>query len=79
MTSTSRPQLIDERQLSEHLNVSVALLRKWRSQRFGIPFVRLGSRRIGYRMADVERYVSEHMIATSEEAEPVSDRAPRER
>jgi hypothetical protein len=60
--TTTEEKLLDEKQTAARLNLSVALLRRWRAARKAIPFVRLGARRIGYRASDVARFISAHIV-----------------
>ncbi len=48
--------LLDEYQLAERLNVSVALLRKWRRQGKGPPYLKLGTL-VRYRLEDAELWL----------------------
>ena len=56
--SLAKPnEMLNERQVAEYLNMSLASLRKWRLFRRGPKFVKLG-RAIRYRRTDVEAWLS---------------------
>jgi predicted DNA-binding transcriptional regulator AlpA len=49
---------LTERELSNHLNVPRRTAQRWRTTGDGPPFVRLGQRRVAYRLSDVERWAA---------------------
>ena len=51
-------QLLTEQKAAETLNCTVAALRRWRRERRGPRFVKLG-RLIRYNLADIEAYVEQ--------------------
>jgi hypothetical protein len=57
------PLVIREMQAARLLNVSVAALRKWRHEGRGPAFVKL-ERCIGYRLADIETFLSQNLHQT---------------
>ncbi|MBU6412359.1 MAG: helix-turn-helix domain-containing protein [Planctomycetes bacterium] len=57
-------QLLDEREVAELLRIPLQTLRNHRSQRRGIPFVRLG-RAVRYKRADVLAYIDAGAVAMS--------------
>jgi hypothetical protein len=58
MKGDSAAQLLTEAQTAAVLNLKPATLRHWRWSRSGLPFVRLGTKAIRYRAADVEAFVA---------------------
>jgi predicted DNA-binding transcriptional regulator AlpA len=64
--------LLTEKDLSACLGICVATLQRMRSNGTGPRFVRLGERRLAYRLADVEQWVA---ACTAERTTPV--RNPR--
>lgn len=50
-------QLLTTQQAARHLNVSSAFLERDRWAGARIPFVKIGSRSIRYRVSDLERYL----------------------
>ncbi len=53
--------LLNERDAAAYLTVGVQTLRNWRSLGDGPPFVHVG-RRVGYRLADLERWVEQNCV-----------------
>jgi predicted DNA-binding transcriptional regulator AlpA len=51
-------QLLTEQKAAETLNCTIAALRRWRRERRGPRFVKLG-RLIRYNLADIEAYVEQ--------------------
>jgi predicted DNA-binding transcriptional regulator AlpA len=51
------PVLLTETEVSKHLRVSLAALRKWRVMRRGPRFIKIGSL-VRYRPADVEEWLT---------------------
>ena len=56
MSDSWRTGLMNEDALADYLDLSARTLQRFRVTGEGPPFVRLGSRRIAYRLADVERW-----------------------
>lgn len=50
-------QLLNTRQAAEFLGVSVAFLERDRWAGARVPYIKVGSRAVRYRQADLERYV----------------------
>ena len=48
-----QPEMLTEKQVAEHLNMSVSLLRKWRLFRKGPKFAKIG-RAVRYKRGDLE-------------------------
>ena len=60
--NNSLGSLLNERQISQILGISVSTLRRWRSQQTGVRFVRIGSL-VRYRPEDLEDFVSTCALA----------------
>ncbi len=60
-----RLQLLTETQVSELLAIPLQTLRNHRSQRRGLPFIRLG-RHVRYRRSDVLAYIEAGAVAMSQ-------------
>jgi len=60
------PQILREREAAMTLGVSVAALRRWRRERRGPAYVRL-ERCIGYRVADLEEFLSKNTVHAIED------------
>lgn len=58
--TTERTRVLREREAAELLGVSQAALRRWRREGRGPSFVRL-ERCIGYRLADIEVFLSQNL------------------
>ena len=56
-------EYIDEDGLSERYLIPPRTAQRWRATGGGPPFVRLGRRRVVYRVADVERWLAERTFA----------------
>jgi predicted DNA-binding transcriptional regulator AlpA len=52
-------EYIDEDELDERYHIRPRTAQRWRAEGGGPPFVRLGKRRIAYRVADVEAWLAE--------------------
>jgi len=52
-------EYIDEEGLAEKYHIPPRTAQRWRSTGGGPPFVRLGARRVLYRVADVEKWLAE--------------------
>jgi predicted DNA-binding transcriptional regulator AlpA len=55
---------LDEKQVAQLINVSVALLRKWRRGKDGPRWVKLGGRAVRYLAKDVEAWLETCVVAT---------------
>lgn len=70
----SGPQkFFDEKQAAELLNVSRRTLQRWRTEGGGPRFIRLGERRVGYRLPDLNAWAEGRAFASHAEE---SSRAP---
>jgi hypothetical protein len=58
---SNNPLVVRERVAAQLLGVSVAALRRWRQEKRGPAFVRL-ERCVGYRMADLEAFISANRV-----------------
>jgi predicted DNA-binding transcriptional regulator AlpA len=55
---------LTEREFSEQFKVPARTAQRWRSTGDGPPFVRLGPRRVAYRLSDVERWAASRTFAS---------------
>ena len=55
-------KLLSEREASRFLDLTPSALRKWRQLRKGPAFVRLSSRCVKYRVADLEKFLSDRIV-----------------
>ncbi len=63
MPSAAPAGILKTKQLSERIQRPVKTLERWRSTGEGPPFIRLG-RMVGYREADVERWLAARTFAS---------------
>jgi predicted DNA-binding transcriptional regulator AlpA len=63
-------RVLTEKELAQTLRASVSLVRKWRRDRKGPPFVRLGDKIIRYSCADVRAWLAEQARRPSAKALP---------
>jgi predicted DNA-binding transcriptional regulator AlpA len=68
------PIVIDEAQAAQMLGVSVRTLQRWRIEgaEASLPYCRLGERRIGYMVADIEAWVRARRITSTSAIEELS-------
>lgn len=64
----NQTQLLSTPQAAKFLNVSIAFLERDRWAGARIPFVKVGSRAVRYRLDDLENYVDSHRQASVLEA-----------
>ena len=57
-------KLLNEKQVSEIIGVSVHKLRANRNDKVGIPFVKMG-RNVRYREADVQSFIERRVVQTT--------------
>ncbi len=55
-------RLLSVEQVAEITGLSVETLNQWRSQRRGLPFVKLGRNRIRYRQSDLDAFIEANII-----------------
>lgn len=65
-------RLLRAEDVAEFTGLSVETLAQWRSQRKGIPFVKLSRNCVRYRQADLERWLNERIVRV--EADPSNAR-----
>ncbi len=58
MTSVLAQKLLNEHEVAKACALSVATLRKWRTQKRGPRFVKLGSHLVRYRVEDVHEWLA---------------------
>jgi excisionase family DNA binding protein len=59
-TEIETSSLITEAEVCKRLGVKKSCLRRWRHERRGLPFVRVG-RLVRYRTRDIEQFIVDHM------------------
>lgn len=59
-------QLLSTPQAAKFLNVSIAFLERDRWAGAKIPFVKVGSRAVRYRLQDLQNYIDQHVQSGSE-------------
>jgi hypothetical protein len=55
-----RPVVLDAREAAQYLGVSVSTLKSWRAKKIGPRWTLRGARLIGYRPADLERFLDQN-------------------
>lgn len=66
MAGAIQKQLLRPDETAQFLCVSVETLAQWRSQRRGPPYVKLESRLVRYRLRELEAYLEERLVGTSD-------------
>jgi excisionase family DNA binding protein len=56
-------RLLTVEEVAQITGLSVETLNQWRSQRRGIPFVRLSRNRVRYRQSDLDEFIEANTIA----------------
>jgi predicted DNA-binding transcriptional regulator AlpA len=59
-------RLLRAEDVAEITGLSVETLAQWRSQRKGIPFVKLSRNCVRYQQADLDRWVNERIVRVEE-------------
>jgi excisionase family DNA binding protein len=72
VVATRRPAALTERQVAEHLGLSVATLRAWRHRGKGPRFLRLG-RSVRYLPSDVDEFVRASTVDTQSDSSSDDD------
>lgn len=67
-----RTRLLRVEDIAEITGLSVETLAQWRSQRKGIPFVKLSRNCVRYRQADLDEWLNERIVRV--EADPSNAR-----
>lgn len=58
-----RTRLLSRNEAAKHLNIRPQTLACWAStQRYDLPFIKVG-RRVMYRLADIEQFISNNLVA----------------
>jgi len=62
-------KVLNEFQTAEQLSLAVQTLRNWRHEGRGLPYVRIGERRVGYIDEDVKNFaLSRRVVPTNGES-----------
>lgn len=56
----TRPVVLDAREAARYLGVSISTLKSWRAKKIGPRWTMRGARLVGYRPADLERFLDEN-------------------
>ena len=59
-TTTEPVQLLREVEVAKRLNVSISSLRRWRYEKIGPKFIRIGGI-LRYRLTDVDDFIQRHI------------------
>jgi len=60
------PILLTAEDVAAPTNLSVETLAQWRSQRRGIPFIKISRNCVRYRQCDLDDWLSERIVRTDE-------------
>jgi predicted DNA-binding transcriptional regulator AlpA len=71
-TQEQRTPLLHAEDVAEFTGLSIETLAQWRSQRKGIPFVKLSRNCVRYRQADLDQWLEERIVRV--EADPSNAR-----
>ena len=62
MELENTPQLLDEKEVAEYLSVSVKTLRRWRFDRRGPSYAKVGGKLIRYPYRELKAWVDQQII-----------------
>jgi predicted DNA-binding transcriptional regulator AlpA len=60
------PNLLTAAEVAVQTGLSVETLAQWRSQRRGIPFIKISRNCVRYRQCDLDEWLSERIVRTDE-------------
>ncbi|HPA14890.1 MAG TPA: helix-turn-helix domain-containing protein [Desulfobacterales bacterium] len=63
-------KILNEHQAAEQLQLKVQTLRNWRHEGRGVPYVKVGTRKIGYLPEDLDRFVMSGRVIPACEGVP---------
>jgi len=72
LASGASSNLLTPEEVAEQIGLSVETLAQWRSQKKGIPFVKVSRNCVRYRKSDLDDWIEERIVRTPQE--PVSGR-----
>jgi predicted DNA-binding transcriptional regulator AlpA len=61
-------QLLKVEDVAQITGLSIETLAQWRSQRRGIPFVKISRNCVRYRQADLDRWLEERIVRVEEDS-----------
>jgi excisionase family DNA binding protein len=64
--STSSSKLLTAEEVAEITGLSVETLAQWRSQKKGIPYVKISRNCVRYRQSDLDGWLAERIVRTDE-------------
>ena len=67
-TAIIQSELVDEREAASILCYSVRALQNWRHRGGGPRFVKVSSRSIRYRRADLEKWIADRTVSSTSQA-----------
>jgi transcriptional regulator with XRE-family HTH domain len=67
MPPTASSKLLTAEEIAEQTGLSVETLAQWRSQGRGIPYVKISRNCVRYRQVDLDGFVSERIVRTSQD------------
>jgi excisionase family DNA binding protein len=69
MPTTSNPRtLLTTAEAADYLGITTGTLEQWRSAgRHNVPFIRLGSRTVRYRVSDLEKWLESRLVGAGAE------------
>jgi excisionase family DNA binding protein len=62
------PRLLTPEDVAEQTGLSVDTLAQWRSQKKGIPYVKISRNCVRYRQSDLDGWLAERIVRTDEDA-----------
>ncbi len=63
---TAAPKLLRPEDVAEMTGLSIETLAQWRSQKRGIPYVKISRNCVRYRQSDLDGWLSERIVRTDE-------------
>jgi predicted DNA-binding transcriptional regulator AlpA len=67
LPTEQRSRLLHAEEIAEITGLSVETLAQWRSQRRGIPFVKLSRNCVRYRQQDLDRWLDERIVPVEQD------------
>lgn len=67
--SASPAGLLTAKEVADQMRLSMETLAQWRSQKRGIPYVKISRNCVRYRQADLDCWLSERIVRTAQDDE----------
>jgi excisionase family DNA binding protein len=61
------PRLLSTEEVAEQTGLSVQTLAQWRSQKKGMPYVKISRNCVRYRQSDLDGWLAERIVRTDED------------